>query len=277
MSDADEDDYMSEAVLALCEDKRPGLVHNRTKARQYTLEALSRQKNAQNKTVSKKALEQQNRTSGLETALGPDNKGFALLSKMGYKPGMGIGKHDNKGRVEPISIDVKKDRGCLGKDTAARQRQAEMASMRARMVHRRQAMEGKLKVDFSQRMRERIEGREIQKDLKQSQRICHQLDESKNIIQPEYSWFWPEALRLDNPDNSDYDDELLYNNAATSEETEEYDEEDAEEDWEPRDQLELITQYLRTQHLYCLWCGTTYADDRDMKENCPGITATDHR
>lgn len=253
-------------------------MHNRTKARQYAMEALSREKNVQNKTVSKKALEHQNRTSGLETALGPDNKGFALLSKMGYKPGMGIGKHDNKGRVEPISVEVKTGRGGLGKDTAARQWVAEMASMRARMANHRQAVEGKLKVDFSQRVRERREARELERDLKQSQRICHQLDESKNIVEPEYSWFWPAALRSNNPEgNGDDDEEELYNDTVASEAAEEYDEEEADEDWQPSDQLELITHYLRTKHFYCLWCGTSYADDRDMKENCPGITAADHR
>ena len=40
----------------------------------------------------RKVLETEKREEGLQKSLGADNKGFALLAKMGYKPGMGIGK-----------------------------------------------------------------------------------------------------------------------------------------------------------------------------------------
>ena len=40
----------------------------------------------------RKVLEAEKRESGLNQALGAENKGFSLLSKMGYKPGMAIGK-----------------------------------------------------------------------------------------------------------------------------------------------------------------------------------------
>ena len=41
---------------------------------------------------SRKVLEVEKREEGLQKTIGAENKGFALLSKMGYKPGMGIGK-----------------------------------------------------------------------------------------------------------------------------------------------------------------------------------------
>ena len=37
-------------------------------------------------------LEAEKREEGLNSAIGAENKGFALLSKMGYKPGMALGK-----------------------------------------------------------------------------------------------------------------------------------------------------------------------------------------
>ena len=37
-------------------------------------------------------LEAIQREAGLNAAIAPNSKGFALLQKMGYKPGMGIGK-----------------------------------------------------------------------------------------------------------------------------------------------------------------------------------------
>jgi hypothetical protein len=39
--------------------------------------------------------------------LGPENKGHALLSKMGWSKGMGLGALDNKGILQPITHTVK--------------------------------------------------------------------------------------------------------------------------------------------------------------------------
>lgn len=44
------------------------------------------------KLVSIKHLEKEKRDDGLQTPLTADNKGFALLAKMGFKPGSGLGK-----------------------------------------------------------------------------------------------------------------------------------------------------------------------------------------
>lgn len=41
---------------------------------------------------STKAVEAEQRNLGLNNALTSENKGFRLLEKMGYKPGMAIGK-----------------------------------------------------------------------------------------------------------------------------------------------------------------------------------------
>ena len=42
-----------------------------------------------------------NREKGLQTSLTSNNKGFAMLQKMGYKPGMGIGK---QGMVTYVNV-----------------------------------------------------------------------------------------------------------------------------------------------------------------------------
>lgn len=46
-----------------------------------------------NKTPSIRELEELRRQEGLEKAIDSHNKGFSLLQKMGYKPGLGIGKN----------------------------------------------------------------------------------------------------------------------------------------------------------------------------------------
>merc|ERR1719228_2974918 len=68
-----------------------------------------------------KEIEEDKREEGLAQSIAqPSNKGFAMLAKMGYKAGSGLGK-DNTGRVEPIAVTVKADRGGLGRETALRQ------------------------------------------------------------------------------------------------------------------------------------------------------------
>lgn len=38
-----------------------------------------------------------------------EGRGMSLLMKMGWKPGMGIGKHMD-GALEPLTLDIKQDR-----------------------------------------------------------------------------------------------------------------------------------------------------------------------
>ena len=50
----------------------------------------------------------------------PSNKGFAIMAKMGYKAGEGLGKYIT-GRVEPVSVEIKDDRRGLGHETALKE------------------------------------------------------------------------------------------------------------------------------------------------------------
>lgn len=45
--------------------------------------------------------------------LGPENKGRALLEKMGWSKGMALGAHDNKGILHPIAHTVKMNKAGL--------------------------------------------------------------------------------------------------------------------------------------------------------------------
>ena len=45
--------------------------------------------------------------------LGPDNRGHALLEKMGWSKGMGLGALDNKGILQPIPHTVKTNKAGL--------------------------------------------------------------------------------------------------------------------------------------------------------------------
>ena len=91
MGDEDEDeDYMSDAFLQHVTDIRPGLLGKAQKRK------IKEGRKPKDLPLSKRKkftiAESQTRQQGLATPIAPENKGFALLEKMGYKKGSGIGK-----------------------------------------------------------------------------------------------------------------------------------------------------------------------------------------
>ncbi|KAL0178693.1 hypothetical protein M9458_027587, partial [Cirrhinus mrigala] len=55
-------------------------------------EALQKEKNTQNRQKTYKEQERESRDAALQSSISSQNKGFALLQKMGYKAGQGLGK-----------------------------------------------------------------------------------------------------------------------------------------------------------------------------------------
>lgn len=55
-------------------------------------EATIKEKNQQNRQKTYKEQERESRDTVLQTSISNENKGFALLQKMGYKAGQGLGK-----------------------------------------------------------------------------------------------------------------------------------------------------------------------------------------
>lgn len=55
-------------------------------------EAMIKEKNQQNRQKTYKEQERESRDTVLQSSISNENKGFALLQKMGYKAGQGLGK-----------------------------------------------------------------------------------------------------------------------------------------------------------------------------------------
>ena len=89
----EEDDYMSSAFLAV--DTRPGLVFDKRVARKRKIEEETKRRQKETKKPVKQ-IEKEKRDDGLVKEIGSDNKGYALLEKMGYVKGMGLGKDGRK-------------------------------------------------------------------------------------------------------------------------------------------------------------------------------------
>lgn len=281
MRSEDEFDYMSDSFLAECvkDDIRPGLIHSRTKQREHNIHKNKTTTDEKNKQQNRphRLLEAERREEGLNEAIGDSNKGFALLQKMGYKPGMAIGK-SGMGCVEPVPIALKSDRSGLGREAALKEIAAEklaiMARQRARAVNTQ---------DYRARLARKAVERQIEGDLRKSQRICEQLDTSKGFDEPAEIWFWPPKKMQATDDTEEHEDEPETEktvNKDTDEDNNKHEEtisEEAEEiEFESPEKLEILTLYLRRTHLYCIWCGVHFDDDKDLQDTCPGPSRDDH-
>ena len=63
---------------------------------------------------AEKTVEERSREAGLECKLGEDNKGFAMLKKMGFREGGGLGREGREGMKEPVGIAVRRGREGFG-------------------------------------------------------------------------------------------------------------------------------------------------------------------
>ncbi|XP_069116546.1 G patch domain-containing protein 11-like [Argopecten irradians] len=295
--DSEEDDYMSDAILLQCKDTRPGLVSSK-QARNYQREEKQKQAKINNTVKTKKVLENEKREEGLKSAIGSENKGFALLSKMGYKPGTALGKR-GEGRSEPVPIELKAGRGGLGRETEAKRKKAQEVAFRAMVSHKKQKLELRQKQHFMSHLSNRFSEQQAERDLYKSQKVCEQLDSQMDIKEPEVHYFWPAAhlkrlkkkaqqhvkdeCDFDDDFNDDRDDSIPKKPLRSIHDFEEEEVEEEEEEEEEIidtvpviEKLQILTRYLRTKHVYCVWCGTRYNDADDLASSCPGDTAEAH-
>ncbi|XP_070772377.1 G patch domain-containing protein 11 isoform X4 [Enoplosus armatus] len=244
MSD-EEEDYMSDAFLTKIQDVKPGVSMVRRVKEAMKKETQQKETNIKNRQKTFKEQEKESREAALQNSISNENKGFALLQKMGYKAGQGLGK---------------KGKGGIGMEEVKKRKAEEELEHYQQKVRAKQQNETKSLEDFRSRVRTEREERKIEGDLRRSQRACEQLDSQKGITVPREDWYWPKAVETD-----DEEDGLK----------EEEEEEEEEEDIS-FDKLQILTSYLRGIHFYCIWCGTTYNDEDDLCANCPGDTAADH-
>jgi len=288
---SDEEDYMSEAFLAKCvpEDVRPGLKRSHATKRDHELQKKKSECDVLRKTKKSKAeLESEKREEGLQKSLDSSNKGFALLAKMGYKAGDSLGKSSGKsntGIVEPIGIEVKNNRGGLGRETAKKQIKETKAKLRS--LKKTSNSVPFSAEDFRASQSKKLKAKKVEGDLYRAQKATRQLDQmSKEFTEPIESWFWPKVIKepteetdidLEEPKikditNEDEEQVNAENNLQEIIETEE----EEEVEIPPDEMLKIITEYLRTDYLFCIWCGITFENADDLNSNCPGNSRDDH-
>lgn len=269
MSD-EEDDYMSNAFIVPQANDKPKDNFSTWRKRRLNIKDEkphnSEEKSQIKRPKKQKELQKETREKGLSTAITSDNLGFKLMAKMGYKSGEGLGK-SSAGRKEPIPIVIKSSRSGLGKEAREKEKMERKLKVQMAAMKARQRMNQVLQKDFQSRMRDQYAEQTFERDLYKSQKVCHQLDCDKDISEPKQSYYWPEAA-LNKPSKGDEESSCVA-----------YEESDDEEDFtelSAEEKLKSITQYLRMNYFYCVWCAIKYNDLDDMIANCPGDTKLLH-
>ncbi|XP_072354586.1 G patch domain-containing protein 11 isoform X1 [Scyliorhinus torazame] len=241
------------------QDVKPGLAMVRRVKEEILKKDRALEMIQENKQKSKKEEEKERRETMLQSSLGSDNKGFALLQKMGYKEGRGLGKSGN-GIVEPIPLQIKTGRGGIGHDAAEKRKAEETTERRKRMSQVKKRAEEFALNEYRLHVRQKKDQRQMEGDLRKSQLACQQLDTQKGMDAPQEAWYW----------------------LSTSVEDDEKEEEEESSEWDSKtlntteEKLLNLTSYLRRKYFYCVWCSMSYQDEEDLSDNCPGDCAADH-
>ncbi|XP_054248291.1 G patch domain-containing protein 11 isoform X7 [Indicator indicator] len=243
MEEDEEEDYMSDLFVNVRQDVRPGLPMVRRMKEAIQKEGKQKEANERNRQKSIKEEEKERRDLVLKSALGNENKGFALLQKMGYKSGQALGKSGRSG---------------LGHEELKKRKAEEKLENYRKKLHMRKQANEQATDQFRLRFKTKQEERKMEGDLRKSQRACQQLDMQKDIDVPKETWYWLEPEEEDQNNENDNEDECTSSDISVSE------------------KLHILTAYLREHHFYCIWCGTTYEDAEDLSSNCPGDSAADH-
>lgn len=78
--------------LSVRQDVKPGVSMVRRVKEAMKREEQQKEKNIQNRQKTYKEQEKESREAALQSSISNESKGFALLQKMGYKAGQGLGK-----------------------------------------------------------------------------------------------------------------------------------------------------------------------------------------
>ena len=113
--------------------------------------------------------------------------------------------------------------------------------------------------------------RKVESDLKKSQLACEQLDVAAGIMTPNTPWFWRSDEANNDGDEEESEEEESMDVSRSCEGMCalqcKFKLRERERERERRvhipplqasDQLDLLTEYLRAVHFYCIWCGTAY-------------------
>lgn len=81
-----------------------------------------------------------------------------------------------EGRSEPVPLEIKSDRGGLGRDSERKRKAEQIQNFRSLLMQKKRKHEETLREDFRTRMTGKKKEQEVERDLHKSQNVCLQLD-----------------------------------------------------------------------------------------------------
>ncbi|KAK5087432.1 hypothetical protein LTR70_007740 [Exophiala xenobiotica] len=245
------------------------------------------------------------------------SKGFKMMAALGYKPGAALGKdlspngdspHDTRLR-EPISIEMKEDRGGIGADAEKKRKfreeverkfetekrqKVDADEFRVRQQHEREEKRREGQFYGAMKVAERLEEEDLNgEDTRKTatsrplssynvlwrglvkQRL---LNERERRMRYDMDQSLSRLPTYDDPDEERSDQIALSRKAQVEEVDFELDQEDEElEEFgalDPEQKRDKVVLFLREHWHYCFWCKARYPDAE--MEGCPGTTEEDH-
>lgn len=138
--------------------------------------------------MSSKHLEKVNREEALKTSVLTENsKGLNLMKKMGYKTGETLGRQGkseetiSKASIEPISVEIKLDRGGLGQAEEKKRKHEDIVRMREDLLEKRVESVKQTAESYLESKRSRFLIRKLIHNLHKCQKVCYQLDSTQQV------------------------------------------------------------------------------------------------
>lgn len=142
-------------------------------------------------------------------------------------------------------------------------------------------MQGVLLGHYRNRKQTEARQKKLDHDFLSARNTCRDMDLRRGREAPHTAWFWPPV-----PKRRLLHDETTSTSVATNKGGKraanvhtqdcEDEEEDEEEQIDATVGLPIVLNYLRCEHLYCLWCGAHYDTEQEMLDACPGENEDDH-
>ncbi|RAL07458.1 putative G-patch domain protein [Aspergillus homomorphus CBS 101889] len=173
-TEEEEDDYMS---MIIEEPQQKETFTQKKRRQQREAEARARVPSKAERAADEAAR----RDAALATsALNPNNKGFQMMAKLGFKPGQALGKPvstqeinsngpDARLRSEPLHLVIKEDRGGIGLDNDRKRKFLEEAEHFAKKVKEDEG-------DYRDRVRLEREIRRTEAQVLAAQKVAERLD-----------------------------------------------------------------------------------------------------
>ena len=139
------------------------------------------------KAQKREELMRKGRNEALVVPIGPENKGFHLLSKFGYSTGKGLGKEE-QGISDPISVPSQTSSVTVG--IGVERLEKEKFEAKVKEMSDNSAKREQLTVSFKDNMSKQHELSRAINELKQNRKVIYNLDQRKDIGPNE---FWEET------------------------------------------------------------------------------------